>query len=173
MIGQISQPQRSAPAEGGAIQPQLRHTTSSLAGYDAVVDRYAASEAGPHVGDSATSVGGAPMPEFEDRQLLTSRSRGPGSGGLLIGQSASLGGGRPVGAALGAASPFEMGRMSQGALDRVNQARCCSAEPPLLSEVLHFLRHLAVCSGSAWGWACVAWLACMALAKVSRPSGRV
>lgn len=124
MIGQISQPQRGAPGEGGA-QAQLRHTTSSLAGYDAAVDAYAAGEAGPHVGDSATSVGGSAMPEFEDRQLLSARSRGPGSGGLLIGQSASLGAGRPVGAAMGAASPFEMGHMSQGALDRVNQARGC------------------------------------------------
>ena len=127
MIGQISQPQRGAPGESGGAQPQLRHTTSSLAGYDAAVDAYAASEAGPHVGDSATSVGASAKPEFEDRQLLSSRSRGPGSGGLLIGQSASLGAGRPVGAAMGAVSPFEMGRMSQGALDRVNQARRCLA----------------------------------------------
>ena len=129
MIGQISQPQRGAPGDGGGAQPQLRHTTSSLAGYDAAVDAYAAGEAGPHVGDSATSVGASAQPEFEDRQLLSARSRGPGSGGLLIGQSASLGAGagRPVGAAMGAASPFEMGRMSQGALDRVNQARRCLA----------------------------------------------
>ena len=116
MIGQILQPLRGAGGGGDAgAQQALRHTGSGVPGYDDAA--YAAAEgAAPHVGDSATSVGALPKPEFEDRQLLSSRSRGPGSGGLLIGQSLAGVRGLP-----GQPSPFEMGRMSQGALDRVNQ----------------------------------------------------
>jgi len=127
MIGQILQPQRGAGGGGDAgAQQALRHTGSGaagVAGYDEAA--YAAAEsAAPHVGDSATSVGALPKPEFEERQLLSSRSRGPGSGGLLIGQSLAGVRGLP-----GQASPFEMGRMSQGALDRVNQVRPAACAP--------------------------------------------
>ncbi len=134
MIGQISQPQRSTADGAGQA---LRHTTSNIASYDD--GTCGPADQAPQVGDSATSVGALQKAEFEDRQLLTSRSRGPGSGGLFIGQSNSLGGQR---AQLGAPLPYEMGRMTQGALDRVNQV--CTATPCFCSAACAFRRALRV-----------------------------